>query len=183
MTHTVKNRHNNIIYKKGDIVQDLQKIINTKSRNGCDVLFPQCVSENQSAITRLNKEIYALFPSLQIDTEFFVSNPKNYAHTQFLTIPNTHNKNLNKIIFANMFCVKKNHTKRKISYVALARCMNDVYTYIKKESSREDSDKIQIMSAKFGTGFIGGNWSFIEQLINDSWDSFTTTIYQYDSKS
>lgn len=183
MTHSLKNYQSNIIYKKGNIAKDIEAFINAKSRQGFDLLFPQCISENHNAISKLTKEIYTLFPTLQVNTEFFVSNPKNYAHTQFLTISNKYNKNLNKIIFANMLCVKKTYNKRKINYVALARCMNEVSSYIKNESNNKDSDKIHIISSKFGTGFLGGNWSFIEQLINDSWENFTTTIYHYDSQS
>jgi len=183
MTNQTKNRHNSIIYKTGDIVKDINVFINNKSRQGFDILLPQCISHNINIVSKLTQQIYSIFPELKTNTEIFVSNPKNYGHTQFVSLSNRHNKNLNKIVFANMICTKQRYHQRKIDYILLAKCMSDVSSFIKNQSTQKENDKIYIMASKFGTGFLGGNWSFIEQLIHDSWDGFTTTIYNYDHRT
>lgn len=182
MTHTTK-KHSNILYKKGNILKYIDTFLNSETRQGFDILIPQCISPNIGTVSKLTQQLYCIFPELKINTEIFVSNNKNYGHTQFIQTPNKHNKNLNRLIFANMVCVKSNNAKRKINYVLLARCMSEISQYIKGEIKNQDNDRIYIMGSKFGTGFFGGNWFFIEQLINDSWDGFTTTIYNYDGNN
>jgi hypothetical protein len=173
----------NILYRNGDLVKDLLNFITTKNRHGYDLLVPQCFGINTKTVNKLTQVLYNNFPGLSVNTELFISNNKNYGHTQFIEINNTYNKNLNKIIFANMVCIKNTKNKRKIDYISLARCLSDVSVFIKQKLSNAENDKIQIISSRFGTGFLGGNWSFIEQLVNDSWDSFTTTIYHYDNET
>lgn len=181
MTNQIKNRHTNIIYKKGNIVKDIDTFIHSKSRQGFDVLLPQCIPHDTNMVSKLTQQLYSKFPEIKANTEIFASNPKNYGHTQFVTLSNAYNKNLNQIIFANMICTKQKYSQRKIDYILLAKCMSDIAMFVKKQCIQSDNDRIHIMAAKFGTGFLGGNWSFIEQMIHDSWYNITTTIYNYDS--
>lgn len=186
MTARLNNKppiRSNILYRNGNLVKDLLTFITSKNRHGHDLLVPQCFSINIKSINQLTQALYKNFPGLSVNTELFISNHKNYGHTQFIEINNIHNKNLNKIIFANMVCIKNTKDKRKIDYISLARCLSEVSIFIKQKLLNTENDKIQIISSRFGTGFLGGNWSFIEQLINDSWDSFTTTIYHYDNET
>ena len=41
------------------------------------------------------------------------------------------------------------------------------------------SDKIEIHCPKFGSGLAGGNWHFIENLIEDIWTAYFVTVYNY----
>jgi len=183
LIHKSVTRPSNMLYRNGDLVKDLSIFINSKNRQGYDILVPQCFSNNISQTNKLTQSLYKVFPDLLPNTELYISNVKNFGHTQFITVHNRHNKNLNKIIFANMLCIKQTKEKRKIDYILLARCLSEVSLFIKQSTTNKENDNIQIMSSRFGTGFLGGNWSFIEQLITDSWDSFTTTIYHYDNET
>lgn len=172
----------NLTYRKGDIVQDLGSFMVSPVAQRYDILVPQCFSLNIKYINRLTQNLCTYFPELFTNLELFLTDKKNYGHTQFIECHNRKNKNLNRIIFANMICVKNTKSKRKIDYILLARCMSQIKTYLKNQTNNEN-DPIHIFGAKFGTGFLGGNWSFIEQLIQDSWDGFTTTIYNYDHET
>lgn len=180
MTHRIDNKYtNNILYRRGDVVKDLKSFIISPNAYGYDLLVPQCFSANIKQLNKLTQNLCLHFPELLTNLELFLVDKKNYGHTQFIECNNRKNKNLNRIIFANMVCVKNTKLKRKIDYILLARCMSQVSGYINNQKNKEN-DPINILGSKFGTGFLGGNWSFIEQLIQDSWDGFTTTIYNYD---
>lgn len=181
MTHPRENSYmQNLIYHKGNIVEDLRSFISSQSYHGYDLLVPQCLGLNIRHMDKLTKNLCKYFPELLTNLELFVTDKKNYGHTQFIECANTKNKNLNRIIFANMICIKNTKARRKIDYVLLARCMSQIGIYLKNKSKNNENDPVHIFGSKFGTGFWGGNWLFIEQLIQDSWDGFTTTIYNYD---
>lgn len=85
------------------------------------------------------------------------------------------------LIFANMIAqngVIGPRNKRPINYEALVRSMVDVRNYIKNSSK----EKIEIHCPKFGSGLAGGNWSFIENLIEDIWSNTEVFIYTPNKK-
>lgn len=183
MTHRLEYKTSspkNIFYRKGDVAKELAMFVQSKSRYGYDIIVPQCFSLNINQSGKLCQKLYGFFPNLYQNLEIFVSDKKHYAHTQFVECNNINNKNLNKLIFANMICVKNTKAKRKLDYISLAKCMSEISLYIKNRVVNTENDQIQIVGSKFGTGFLGGNWTFIEQLICDSWENLTTTIYNYD---
>ena len=51
--------------------------------------------------------------------------------------------------------------------------MSDVRNYI----SNLGADKIEIHCPKFGSGLAGGDWKFIEYLINDIWSRHIVVVY------
>jgi hypothetical protein len=63
-----------------------------------------------------------------------------------------------------------------IRYLALANAMNRV----RKVISRVENSEIH--APMFGSGLAGGNWEFIEALINELWCSYDipVTIYKFD---
>lgn len=57
---------------------------------------------------------------------------------------------------------------RPLRYNALAKCMDHVATVI--EACRTQGDHLPVIHAPFfGSDLAGGNWNFIEQLIDDCW--------------
>ena len=63
--------------------------------------------------------------------------------------------------------VKTNNDK-PIKYEALVYCMRQVQRYIDSlNASSTSSTQVEIQCPKFGSGLAGGNWSFIEELINE----------------
>jgi hypothetical protein len=80
------------------------------------------------------------------------------------------------LIFANMIAqngVVGPRNKRPINYEALVRSMIDVRNYIKNSSK----EKIEMHCPKFGSGLAGGNWNFIENLIEDIWKNIPVFVY------
>ena len=51
--------------------------------------------------------------------------------------------------------------EKPIRYAALVKCMEEVANFAQKTR--------QIIAPKFGAGLAGGNWSFIEELIDEIW--------------
>lgn len=80
------------------------------------------------------------------------------------------------LIFANMIAqngtIGKNNF-RPLNYESLVRCMINVRETIKGL----DKEKTEIHCPRFGSGLAGGNWNFIEDLIEDIWSSYNICIY------
>ncbi len=68
-----------------------------------------------------------------------------------------------RIVVANMVAQHKTGMPRPLRYNALARCMDAVADYALDKSNPE------VHCPLFGAVLAGGNWNFIEQLVNDCW--------------
>jgi hypothetical protein len=106
----------------------------------------------------------------------------NLGYVQFVEVDkdNTYG---HKLIFANM--IAQNGTisttnNRPLHYGALVKSMYRLISYI---NENYNDQKIQIHCPKFGCGLAGGNWKFIEQLIEDIWYDKTVFIYDLYKKS
>jgi hypothetical protein len=83
------------------------------------------------------------------------------------------------LIFANMIAQKgiiSRKNPRPLNYEALVKSMVNVRNYIKSLNK----EKIEIHCPKFGSGLAGGNWVFIENLIEDIW--YDTDVFVYSLK-
>jgi len=108
---------------------------------------------------------------------------KNLGHTQFI-VAKENKKNNNKIIFANMIAqngVISKTNPRPLNYLALCRSMVAVATYIKNNIDPHEQ-QTQIHCPKFGSGLAGGNWHFIQNLIEDIWTDVDVFVYDIDRK-
>ena len=76
------------------------------------------------------------------------------------------------VFVANMFAQTLGG-KRPLFYNALAKCIDEV---------REEAEirNATIIAPMFGAGLAGGNWSFIEELIEDCWlrNNIPVTIFK-----
>lgn len=72
-------------------------------------------------------------------------------------------ENSPEIVVCNMFAQHKVGGVRPLRYNALAACMDKVGTYV------ADPETLAIHAPLFGAGLAGGNWEFIEKLIEDAW--------------
>ena len=97
------------------------------------------------------------------------------GYVQYVTTSkdNTYNHEL---IIANMIAqnglINKNNL-RPLNYEALVRCMVDVRNNI----TNMDKEKIEIHCPKFGSHLAGGNWNFINNLIEDIWSNLNVVVY------
>lgn len=177
MIHT-KNKKNNISLIKGDLFDYVHKYVSNQER-GCSVLIPH-VCNNIGAfgagfVAAINKhypivrENYQLLgkPSLKLGYVQYVEvyKDKSYGH---------------KLVFANMIAqnglISENNT-RPLNYYALCKCMASVSEYMAKNFDN-DTNSPQIHCPKFGCGLAGGNWNFIQDLIEDIWKNIPVFVYQ-----
>lgn len=82
-------------------------------------------------------------------------------------------------ILANMVAqdnVFSKNNKKPIKYTALVKCMHVIanYTY---SGRLGNPDYVEIHAPKFGSGLAGGNWDFIEELIEEIWGEFKVFVY------
>ena len=82
------------------------------------------------------------------------------------------------LIFANMIAqngtINKNNT-RPLNYEALVKCMINIRDFI----AQKNKEKIEIHCPKFGSGLAGGNWLFINNLIEDIWSGIPVFVYGF----
>ena len=90
-----------------------------------------------------------------------------------------------RLIIANMIAQHKfidpEKNPRPLRYDALVQCMLGVAAYIEGLRMFEDLGPITIHCPKFGSALAGGNWEFIEKLIEDCWlsEGIDVTVYEY----
>ena len=72
---------------------------------------------------------------------------------------------------------------RPINYLGLVKSMNTLGRFIRSETGfLNKTEKVEIHAPKFGSGLAGGNWYFINDLIEDIWGDFNVYIYNYSKK-
>ena len=80
------------------------------------------------------------------------------------------------IYVANMIAQEgtiSRENKKPLKYRALANCMDEVkYSALKINA--------EIHAPRFGSALAGGNWSFIEELIQEIWIENNINVYVYD---
>ena len=80
------------------------------------------------------------------------------------------------MIFANMIAqngIVSSKNRRPLNYEALVKCMTNVRNFIQNS----DKENVEIHCPKFGSGLAGGDWKFIEQLIEDIWPNYTICVH------
>jgi hypothetical protein len=169
----LRRNDNKFFMSKKDIFYVVEQTLN--NTNDITVIIPNAIGLNNSGNSKFSNILYKKFPSIKDNIE--LSNKQQLGSSQYIVVESNQQKN--QIICANMFCKHpKNKYNRIIDYGALASCMLQVRTKAKVISNDTDK-KIQIHSPKFGTGFAGGDWKTISNLINDIWArDFTCFIYE-----
>lgn len=94
--------------------------------------------------------------------------PFSLGSTQFVDVGG-------KVVVANMLAqsgLVSSDNLKPIKYAALMRCMEAVFSFAK-------TDNCQVIAPLFGSALAGGNWDFIEELINEIWiPHIEVTIFQ-----
>ena len=169
-----QNRSSNIAYIRADIFDVILSKINGKQSSG-NILIPECYGLDSRDDSKFSQKLFELFPQLKANLDMYRTNTKNYGSVQFIDIPNVNGKNFGKIIFANMICKMKSKT-RSLYYIALAKTMVSVSNYL-TSIKKDELENIDIIATKFGSGRSGGDWHFIEKLIEDAWFNHNIQIY------
>jgi hypothetical protein len=169
----IKHNEKHFFITKKDIFFVVEQTVN--SSNDTTVIIPNAIGLNNTGNSKFSNILYRKFPAVKDNID--LSNKQKLGNTQYINLQTNEYKN--QIVCVNMFC--KHQTgkyDRVLDYGALSSCMLQVRSQARNLMSTTDK-KVQIHSPKFGTGFAGGDWRTISNLINDIWArDFTCFIYE-----
>lgn len=164
---------------KGNLFDHVEDHINAKN-NGCSIIVPHvCNNANvfgAGFVAAINKHYPIVKQNYHLLGVNFLK--YNLGYTQHVQV--LHDKEYgHKLIFANMIAqngLMSDKNTRPLNYYALVKCMSSVAHYI---ATNFDTDqRVQIHCPKFGCGLAGGNWNFIQNLIEDIWNKRDVFVYQ-----
>jgi hypothetical protein len=166
-----------------NIFETINRVVNGNN-TGNSVIVPHICGPSSCFDTGFAQSIGQLYPDVKANYDLLGNSfiRSNIGHVQY--VPTKINQKYgHKIIFANMIAYdinpKRDSSKRILNYANLVKCMISVNNYIKSSYDKSsDHSAIQIHAPKFGCGFLGGNWGFISDLIDDIWGGYTIYIHQ-----
>ena len=167
-----------VYYKNQDIFDSIIGVIKT-SKVTTNIIVPHVCNNVNVFGGGFTASIDKYFPIVKANYNM-LGNKSKLGYTEFVIAKNNPSNN-SKIIFANMISQNKTINKnnnRPINYAALVTCMLGVRDQIMSLKKDNESTN-QIHAPKFGSGLAGGDWKFIEKLIEDIWFDIPVYIYQY----
>lgn len=170
---------NNIIYIKNQNIFNVAESSIKESNIGTNIIIPHVCNNINAFGAGFAQALTQYDPSIKANFHM-LGNKAKLGYTQFITTK-INNKNQSKIIVANMIAqnklIDRNKNPRPINYMHLVSCMIKVKDFILNLNTQSDI-KSQIFAPKFGSGLAGGNWGFIECLIEDIWSDIPVFIYE-----
>jgi hypothetical protein len=174
---TKQNKSKNVNLFHGDLFNHLEESIYA-GNNGTSIIVPHVCNNIDSFSGGFAGAVSNRYPIVKENYHLLGNKNAKLGYVQFIDVAKSSNHNHNhKLIFANMIAqngVIHTYNPRPINYLALVKCMVSVKQYIEKNYYDEP---VQIRCPKFGSGLAGGNWLFIENLIEDIWNNITVNIY------
>ena len=159
----------------GDIFEDAKNLV-LAGNNGCSVIIPHVCNNINLFGAGFAAAVASHYPIVK-ENFHLLGNKAILGQTQFVSVYKD-KKFSHQLIFANMIAqngvVSKNN-KRPLNYLALAKCMSSVSSYISQMDQAES--RVQVLAPKFGSGLAGGNWLFIQDLITDIWNTYPVFVY------
>jgi hypothetical protein len=173
-----KTQNNKLIYTKNDIVESaISRLDLTNSPT--TVFIPHVCNNINLFGAGFAKYIGDKFPIVK-ENFHLLGNKSVLGHTQYINVANN-NLTKTKVIICNMIAqngIINPKNNRPLNYASLIFCMNDIRNKIISLSKNNIEDiKYEIHAPKFGSGLAGGNWNFIENLIEDIWTDIPVYIY------
>jgi len=167
-----------IIYVKGKNIFESIKLRSRSKNNGSTVVVPHVCNNIGLFGAGFARAMAEQYPIVQMNFEMLGKKSK-LGVSQFI-VAETEPEYKHQIIVANMISQNKTisqNNPRPLNYSALVQCMNEVKLFCSR--LRLNSQSVEIHAPKFGSGLAGGNWNFIENLIEDIWFDYTTFVYLY----
>jgi hypothetical protein len=180
MVNYTKNRKTNhkIIYTKKDIVESCLNRLH--SDNSSTTIFIPHVCNNINLFgAGFAKYIGDKFPVVK-ENFHLLGNKAILGYTQYIRV-SSNKSNKTNIFVCNM--IAQNGTinpknSRPLNYSSLVFCMNDIKNKLISLAQNNINDiPYEIHAPKFGSGLAGGNWNFIENIIEDIWSDFPVYVY------
>lgn len=171
----------NISYHKLDIFGIAKDRILSQT-SGCNVIIPHVCNNVGVFGGGFSGAISARFPIVQ-ENFYLLGNKTKLGYVQFISVFKnslTHNE----LVISNMIAQNGTISKknpRPLNYEYLVKCMLEVRKYA-EDLKQKSEQNVEIHCPKFGSGLAGGNWLFIENLIDDIWKNLPVYVYSYQQK-
>lgn len=177
-----KSKAKNIMYTDHNLFESVIARV-TAGNNGATVFVPHVCNNIDAFGAGFASQVADKYPSVKADYHMlgktFLKN--NFGYAQILDVYED-KKYKHKLCFVNMIAqngIINPSNPRPLNYMALARSMNHLCKYIDTHTKFPTSEPVEIHCPKFGSGLAGGNWNFIENLIEDIWTKYFVTVYNY----
>jgi hypothetical protein len=175
-----KTQPKNIMYTNHNIFDCIKNRVKA-GNNGATVFVPHVCNNIDAFGAGFAAQVAERYPTVKADYHMlgktFLKN--NFGYSQVLKVFEDE-KYKHKLFFVNMIAqngLTGPKNIRPLNYFALIKAMNSINMYIK--TKLDPSEKIEIHCPKFGSGLAGGNWKFIENLIEDIWPAYFVSVYEY----
>lgn len=185
-SRTISKSNTNIVYSNKDLFSVITDRVSA-GNNGCTVFVPHVCNNIDLFGAGFAAQVAKNYPSVKTDYHLlgksFLKN--NLGYSQILKVYEDP-KFRHKLYFVNMVSqngVRSANNPRPLHYGALVKSMSQLTQYIYNNTGfAHKTEKIEIHSPKFGSGLAGGNWDFIQDIIDDIWGRFFVTVYNYKQK-
>lgn len=177
----ISHKKHNINFYKNNIFDTTASIIKA-GNNGSTVIVPHVCNNVNLFGAGFALAVAEQYPIVKQNFHL-LSNKNKLGSVQYITVMKD-NHYRRELIFANMIAQNKTisqNNSRPLNYEALVNCMIDVRAHINKLKDNEH-DRVEIHCPKFGCGLAGGNWGFINDLIEDIWKDIPVYVYVLKSK-
>lgn len=178
---TLNKNHSSYCVINGDIFETAKNLV-TGGNSGCSVIIPHVCNNINLFGAGFAAAVASHYPIVK-ENFHLLGNKAVLGQTQFIPVYRD-KKFSHQLIFANMIAqnnvVSKNN-RRPLNYLALTKCMSSVASYISQMDQTES--RVQIHAPKFGSGLAGGNWLFIQELIEDIWSNNHVFIHSVNRKN
>jgi hypothetical protein len=165
---------------KKNIFETSKLIVNAKTIGGSSVIIPHVCNNVDLFGAGFAAAVAATYPISKdnyhlLGKKFLKDHP---GYTQFIDV--SYEKQYNRrLIIANMIAqngVRSKNNPRPLNYAYLTKSMLEVKKFININFDSENS--VEIHCPKFGSGLAGGNWKFIEYLIEDIWNNIKVVVHE-----
>jgi hypothetical protein len=167
---------------KKDIFQSAKLIVKSKEL-GSNVIIPHVCNNIDSFGAGFAASVSKEYPDIKhnyhlLGRKFLKEHP---GYVQFIDVE--YEKQYNRrLIVANMIAqngLRSPSNPRPLNYAYLTKSMLDIKKFILANFNSENP--VEIHCPKFGSGLSGGNWKFIENLIEDIWGEYKVVVYEFTS--
>lgn len=168
---------------KKNIFETARLIVHSRVVGGSSVIIPHVCNNVDLFGAGFASAVSTEYPVVKdnyhlLGKKFLKEHP---GYTQFIDVE--YEKQYNRrLIIANMIAqngIRAKNNPRPLNYAYLTKSMLDIKSFILKNFNSENP--VEIHCPKFGSGLAGGNWRFIENLVEDIWGSFRVVIHQIDN--
>ena len=138
------------------------------------IIVPSTCNINVTQMTNFLKTAQQIFPALLGSN---IGGKQQLGKNHFVEVGSFKN---NKIYFCNMYTDKNRRSNRKINYLALFNCMNEIRNICLNLKHKQDrSVEIHCQKDALGIGSrSGGRWSTVSDMIADCWNGIKVTVHE-----